>query len=225
MPFAACTTTPARVWTWGGPPGVARRAGVAAAPAAARSGTRQQALVVRGFSVLKSLGMGSQPEWLPDFQLEARRAVLHRFFNGPIDRESYEDLFNDAFRMEEQLRGADGSAHSRTWGKADFIECMCNGVAPALPDFSWTAATDGSVDKDGYAIVAVRASGHHTGAPFQLPGLPAVPPSGRRAALEDEMMKVRVEGGRIREIVVLPSQGAGPLALYQAVGADAPAVE
>ena len=37
--------------------------------------------------------------------------------------------------------------------------------------------------------MAVRASGHHTGAPFQLPGLPAVPPSGRRAALEDEVRR------------------------------------
>ena len=47
--------------------------------------------------------------------IEPRRAAVH-----PL-QQSYEDLFNDAFRMEEQLRGADGSAHSRTWGKADFM--------------------------------------------------------------------------------------------------------
>lgn len=33
---------------------------------------------------------------------------------------------------------------------------MCDGVAPAIPDYNWTHATDGFVDKDGFAIVIVQ---------------------------------------------------------------------
>lgn len=59
-----------------------------------------------------------------------------------------------------------------------------------------------SLPTDGYCIVEVQISAHHTGAPLALPGLPEVPPSGRRVALEPEFLRVRVEGERIREIVV-----------------------
>jgi hypothetical protein len=128
---------------------------------------------------------------------------------------------------------------------------MCNSVAPAIPDFTWSAATDGAASSgataccpalhstafpaiarllnpppanlpaccaesrhsssaDGYAIVSVKVSGHHTGAPFALPGLPPVPASGRRVTLEQQLMKVKVEGGRIREIVVSARLPARP---------------
>ena len=33
---------------------------------------------------------------------------------------------------------------------------MLNNVLAAIPDFKWTAATDGVVDKDGFAIVLVQ---------------------------------------------------------------------
>jgi hypothetical protein len=48
----------------------------------------------------------------------------------------------------------------------------------------------------------VQASGHHTGAPFELPGLPAVEPSGRHFALPEQALMVRVEDGLVREIKV-----------------------
>lgn len=183
-----------------------------------RGGGRQRALPVLSFAVSRALGL-SRPTWLPDFGLAKRKAVLDRFFSAP-SREGYEELLDDGFRMSQQLREEAG--HSRRHGKADFIEVMCGSVAPAIPDFTWSAATDGEADKDGFAIVVVQASGHHTGAPFSLPGLPPVPPSGRRVVLGEEVMKVRVEGGRIREIQVLPSEGAGPLALYKALGGEVP---
>lgn len=50
--------------------------------------------------------------------------------------------------------------------------------------------------------MTVQATGHHTGTHFELPGRPPVAPSGRRVRLQPELMKVRVEGGRIQEIVV-----------------------
>lgn len=55
---------------------------------------------------------------------------------------------------------------------------------------------------DGYCIVGVQISAHHTGAPFTLPGLPEVAPSGRRVAMEPEFLRVRVEAEQVKEIVV-----------------------
>ena len=48
----------------------------------------------------------------------------------------------------------------------------------------------------------LQVTGHHTGAAFELPGLPPLPAAGRRVSLPPETMKVRVEGGRIKEIRV-----------------------
>jgi len=36
---------------------------------------------------------------------------------------------------------------------------MCNCIAPAIPDFSWTAGTDGIVAADGFAVVVVQPTG------------------------------------------------------------------
>ena len=54
---------------------------------------------------------------------------------------------------------------------------------------------------DGYAIVAVDVSGHHTGAALELPGLPSLPAGGQRVSLT-ALIKAKVEDGRIREFVV-----------------------
>ncbi|KAI7842190.1 hypothetical protein COHA_004103 [Chlorella ohadii] len=134
----------------------------------------------------------------------------------------YEQLLAPDFRFTDQSREGQNQVHQ--YFRADFIELMCNSVAPALPDFSWSAATDGEVDRDGYCIVEVQISAHHTGAPFALPSLPEVAPSGRRVAMEPEFLRVRVEAEQVKEIVVLPSKaGAGPLALYRALANEPPA--
>lgn len=92
-------------------------------------------------------------------------------------------------------------------------------MSPAVPDFTWTAATDGAVDAEGFAIVEVEVAGHHTGAALDLgPGLPPVPPTGGRFKLPVAMKRVRVENGMIQEIRTVGGEGAGPLALYRAVG-------
>jgi hypothetical protein len=97
---------------------------------------------------------------------------------------------------------------------------MCNRVAPAIPDFTWTPATDGVVDAEGYAIVEVEPVGHHTGAPLDLGrrDLPPIPPTGGRFKLPVAVKRVRVEDGVIREIRTVGGEDAGPLALYRAVG-------
>lgn len=47
--------------------------------------SRQPTVSVRGFAVMKALGV-SAPKWIPDWGVDARKAVLTRFF-GPINRE------------------------------------------------------------------------------------------------------------------------------------------
>jgi hypothetical protein len=98
---------------------------------------------------------------------------------------------------------------------------MCNRVAPAIPDFQWAAATDAVVDKDGYMIVFVQGTGHHSGAPLNLGApFPSVPSSGVRVKLPPAVRKVKVdENGKIIEIrAVGGKNGTGPMAFYSAVG-------
>lgn len=101
---------------------------------------------------------------------------------------------------------------------------MCNRVAPAIPDFSWTAATDAVVAKDGYMIVFVQATGHHTGAPLNIgPDFPAVPASGARVKLPPATKKVKMEDQKIIEIRAVGAKDeTGPLPLYKAVGGVVP---
>jgi hypothetical protein len=46
----------------------------------------------------------------------------------------------------------------------------------AIPDFQWGHACSGDTDRDGYCIVTVQATGHHTGGPLAMAGLPSLPP-------------------------------------------------
>lgn len=47
----------------------------------------------------------------------------------------YEQLLAPDFRFTDQSREGQDQVHQ--YFRADFIELMCNSVAPALPDFSW----------------------------------------------------------------------------------------
>ena len=96
---------------------------------------------------------------------------------------------------------------------------MCNRIAPAIPDFSWTAATDGEMADDGFSIVTVQVTGHHNGAPLDLgPILTPLPAEGKRIHLPPAVKKVKVEGGKIQEIRAVGGENAGPFALYKALG-------
>ena len=110
-----------------------------------------------------------KPAFLPDFGLRRRLDVLHRFF-GPIDRRVYDELLAPDFTIRED----GGGPEQRRYSRAEWINLMCNHVGMAVPDFSWTAATDGEVAADGYAVVAVQACGHHTGTPLSMLDLPSV---------------------------------------------------
>ncbi|GBF97843.1 hypothetical protein Rsub_11193 [Raphidocelis subcapitata] len=107
--------------------------------------------------------------------------------------------------------------HARKFGRGDYVGMMLTTLA-AIPDFNWGAATTGDVADDGYCVVVVRASGHHTGGDLRLPGRDPLPPSGRHFCLAEEVHKLKVEHGKVKEILVLPNKGAGPSALYAALG-------
>ncbi|KAL4543663.1 hypothetical protein Ndes2437B_g01481 [Nannochloris sp. 'desiccata'] len=177
---------------------------------------RRSTLQVVSWSFFKKLGL-EKPSWLPDFGRPRRQRLLERFF-GSIDRPTYEELLAQNFVMVEE------SDPHRTFSKQELIDFMCNRVAPAIPDFSWTAATDALVAKDGYMIVLVQATGHHNGAPLNVgPAFPPVPPSGARVKLPPAVKKVKIEDGKITEIrAVGGKEGTGPLALYKAVGGVVP---
>ena len=50
-----------------------------------------------------------------------------------------------------------------------------------------------------------------------------IPASGKRFRLAEERIKVKVEDGKIKKMVVLPTKGAGPQALYEALSEKTPA--
>ncbi|WIA39513.1 hypothetical protein OEZ86_005606 [Tetradesmus obliquus] len=112
--------------------------------------------------------------------------------------------------------------YTKKFTKADYIGLTAGVVLPAIPDFKWGHACSGDVDDDGFCIVTVQATGHHTGAPLAMPGLEPLPPSGRHFCLAEEVQKVKVVGDKVAEIQVLPNKGAGPRALYAALGGKAP---
>lgn len=95
----------------------------------------------------------------------------------------------------------------------------------SVPDWNWTHATDAIVDGEGYAVVFLQPTGHFTGKPYRSPShaeRPALAADGRRFALAPETVRVKVEGGKIKEIVTLPVRGGGPRGLYEALGGKIP---
>ena len=41
---------------------------------------------------------------------------------------------------------------------AEWIDILADRIAPAVPDFTWAASTDGSKDDAGWSLVAVQVS-------------------------------------------------------------------
>lgn len=172
---------------------------------------------VVAWQFLADLGI-KKPSFLPDFGKDMRVALLKRFW-GPIDESAYRELLADDATIYVETK----DEPPRNYSKDDWIKLMCGVVAPAIPDFNWSPTTEGSKDDDGYCIVEVQATGHHTGTAFAVEGLPPVPATGKRFLLQEEVVKVKVERGQVTEVRVLPVSGAGIFALYQALGGELPA--
>lgn len=173
---------------------------------------RQQRLVVANYS------FGEKLKQALDFGKNDRIAVINKMYygdNGTPSRQKLQEVLSDNFKMGEE-------GFTRKFSKDDYIRMVCDVTLPAIPDFKWGHATNGDVDDDGFCIVAVQASGHHTGGPLKMPGLEPLPPSGKHFCLAEEIQKVKVQGNKVVEVEVLPQKGAGPRALYQALGGKIP---
>ncbi|CAL8463530.1 g3064 [Coccomyxa elongata] len=188
------------------------------APRLARAG-RQAVLEVQNFKFMKDLGL-KKPAFLPDFGKEKRKALLDRFFTN-FDVKTYDELLADSFEFVKLGEGG------KTQSKRDFISLVLDHALPAIPDLSWGHATDGAKDDDGYSIVIVQVTGHHTGTAFTMPRgeFPPIEASGKRVLLEEEKLRVKVEDGQIQRMELLPVKDGfgGTFGLYKALGGKVPA--
>ena len=154
---------------------------------------------------------------LIDLGASRRRRVIEKFYAAPCSAAGQAELLAETFTLRE-----DGSP--RAFTKADYVTTMAAAYASA-PDWTWAAATDGLTDEDGWSIVELQPSGHFLGAPYTPPSHPdwaTLQPHGRRFVLAPETVKVRVEGGKVAQIVTLPVRGGGPRGLYDALGGKVP---
>jgi len=68
--------------------------------------------------------------------------------------------------------------------------------------------------------VELEPDGHHVGGAFDLgPDYSPIPPSGQRFKLPPSMKRVKVENGKVKEIIAMRGHGAeiGPVVLYNAL--------
>ena len=82
---------------------------------------------------------------------DKRLAVIDRFFTHH-DKSTLENILADDAQIVEQ------GTKLRTYNKSEWINLVANHVVPAVPDFKWGHATDGSKDDDGYSIVTVQVT-------------------------------------------------------------------
>ena len=153
---------------------------------------------------------------LLDLGASRRRRVIEAFYATPCSAAAQAELLAYSFTLRE-----DGSP--RAFTKADYVTTVAAAYASA-PDWTWAAATDGLTDEDGWSIVELQPSGHFT-QPYTPPSHPdwaTLQPDGRRFVLAPETVKVRVEGGKVAQIVTLPVRGGGPRGLYEALGGKVP---
>lgn len=66
-----------------------------------------------------------------------------------------------------------------------------------------------------------RQGGTHTG-PLDLPGFPAVAPTGRRVAIPEHYFYYRVEGAKLVEIRPDPVPGGAPRGIFEQIGVELP---
>lgn len=82
--------------------------------------------------------------------MQAKRlAVIDNFFTHH-DRSTLDSILADDAQIIEQ------GAKVRTYNKSEWVNLVTNHVIPAIPNFKWGHATDGSKDDDGYSVVTVQ---------------------------------------------------------------------
>ena len=82
--------------------------------------------------------------------VQAKRLALIDNFFTHHDKSTLDSILADDAQIIEQ------GAKVRTYNKSEWINLVTNHVVPAIPNFKWGHATDGSKDVDGYSVVTVQ---------------------------------------------------------------------
>jgi predicted ester cyclase len=103
-------------------------------------------------------------------------------------------------------------------GKAEFIGFM-HAMLAALPDFAFNIS---QFEENGDSVIAYsHITGTHTGT-LALPGLPAIPATGKKIALPQEMQTYTVKNGKLQSLVTDARPGTGVPGMLAQMGIALP---
>jgi predicted ester cyclase len=103
-------------------------------------------------------------------------------------------------------------------GKQEFLGFM-HIMLTALPDFAFNIS---SFEEDGDTVIAKsHISGTHTGV-LALPGMPPIPPTGKKVSLPEEVQTYRLRDGKLQSLTVGARPDAGIPGLLSQIGVSVP---
>jgi len=104
-------------------------------------------------------------------------------------------------------------------GKQEFIGLM-HAVVAALPDFAFNIS---SYEENGDTVIAKsHITGTHTGV-LALPGLPPIPPTGKKVRLPEEVQTYTLKDGKLHVLTTDARPDAGIPGLLAQLGVEIPA--
>ncbi|HEX3640378.1 MAG TPA: ester cyclase [Ktedonobacteraceae bacterium] len=103
-------------------------------------------------------------------------------------------------------------------GKQEFIQLM-HVIHTALPDFAFNIS---SYEEHGDTVIAKsHITGTHTGI-LALPGLPPIPPTGKKVSLPQEVQTLTLKDGKLHILTTDAAPGTGIPGLLAQIGVEVP---
>jgi steroid delta-isomerase-like uncharacterized protein len=103
-------------------------------------------------------------------------------------------------------------------GKQDFVGLM-HALNTAMPDFAFNVS---SFEADGDTVVArAHITATHTGT-LALPGMPSLPPTGKKVSLPEEVQTYTVKDGKLQALTTDGRPDAGIPGMLAQLGVVAP---
>ncbi len=103
-------------------------------------------------------------------------------------------------------------------GKADFIGFM-HVLLGAFPDFAFNVSR--FEENDDTVTAYSHITGTHTGT-LALPGAPAIPPTGKKVALPQEVQTYTIKNGKLQSLVTDARPDAGVTGILMQLGVVIP---
>ena len=107
---------------------------------------------------------------------------------------------------------------SKTLGKEEFL-AMLRALYAGFPD--WNYDNDAPEIRDGIIAIRWRQGGTHTG-DFALPGMPTIPPTGKKVTIPEHFFFYKSDGEKIIEIRPEDVPGGAPRGILEQLGVEAP---